>query len=209
MLLSGATLPAIILGGLLASPALGYFLMICLVAAVGISLFLGRYWCNWLCPRGSFLESLLGRISRGKAFPAFFRTSWFRLAILGVFMVMMTLNFLKLYPQMGVFDGMGLALVRVLAISTLVAVAIGIVIHPRAWCSFCPGGTMALWVGGAKGPLVRVNESSCIECGLCDKRCPLQLQPSSFRGSVTGTDGDCLKCFRCVSACPRNALSLQ
>ena len=33
-------------------PVLGYFLPLCMMTGMGIALFKGRYWCDWLCPRG-------------------------------------------------------------------------------------------------------------------------------------------------------------
>jgi hypothetical protein len=36
---------------------LGYFIPLCMLLGMGIGLFKGRKWCDWFCPRGSFLMS--------------------------------------------------------------------------------------------------------------------------------------------------------
>lgn len=44
----------------------------CASAAVGVAAVRGRYYCNWLCPRGGMLDSHARLLSRGKRTPAWF-----------------------------------------------------------------------------------------------------------------------------------------
>jgi hypothetical protein len=44
------TFPFILIAGW-RYPILGYVIPFCMLAGVGIALFKGRYWCDWLCPR--------------------------------------------------------------------------------------------------------------------------------------------------------------
>ena len=69
-------------------------LLIGFIIAGGILLspVLGRFWCGWMCPRGTFLEYALGKISKNSKIPGILRTKAFKLAIAGVMGVMFLLK---------------------------------------------------------------------------------------------------------------------
>ena len=70
-------------------PKLGYFLLLVFASLIFISPFRGRWYCGNLCPRGSFVDFWLGKISRFKKIPAFMRSLWFRVPIFLAMMVFM------------------------------------------------------------------------------------------------------------------------
>lgn len=55
-------------------------------------------------------------------------------------------------------------------------------------------------------PVVPQTDSSCISCGLCAARCPLEAIPVS--NPSTTDPGRCILCMRCISVCPVKARSL-
>ncbi|ACX52526.1 4Fe-4S ferredoxin iron-sulfur binding domain protein [Ammonifex degensii KC4] len=194
-------LPLVAVGGWF-YPWLGFLLLGCMLGAVGLSFSRGRAWCDWMCPRGAFFDLFLSSLSAKRSTPAFFR-SWpvrifFLILIFAVIGVQWYLNW-------GNIPAMGLALVKVLTVTTLVGVLLGLIFHPRAWCLICPMGTLANLFGRGKKPLLVAP--SCVGCGVCSRFCPLKLQPHFFRQQGVMGDGDCLKCGSCVAACPRQALS--
>ncbi|HDZ76573.1 MAG TPA: 4Fe-4S binding protein [Candidatus Omnitrophica bacterium] len=67
-------LPLIVIGGLF-NPMLGYLVLAMMIFLLTLSFFKGRYWCWNLCPRGSFLDIVLSKISVNKALPGFFLKS--------------------------------------------------------------------------------------------------------------------------------------
>ncbi|PLX49975.1 MAG: 4Fe-4S binding protein [Desulfobulbaceae bacterium] len=190
-------------GGWLYYP-LGYFLLACMAGAMGIGMVKGRYWCDWLCPRGSFFDTLLSKISRAGKVPALFRHPAFRLGWLAVLMTMLTM---QLIPVWGDFYLMGKPFVMVLTITTIVGTFFGITYHQRIWCMFCPMGTMANWLGRGKMPLT-INDA-CSQCGTCEKVCRMQINPGSYQEVGQVKHGDCLKCSYCVDSCPQQALSFS
>jgi polyferredoxin len=208
MLLTGGFFAAVIAASLFVSPNFGYFLLACLALAMLIAPFLGRYWCNWLCPRGSFLESFLARFSRRKPFPPFFKRGYFLAAVVAVFMTMMGLNLLLLYGEHGLVSALGMTLTRLLVASTVVALMLGILYEPRAWCVFCPGGTFAKLAAGFKDktPFLVNSGAACSSCRICAGSCPFHIEATK-EGVVR--DADCLKCFRCVEGCPSQALTFS
>lgn len=195
-------LPAVIVGSWF-YPPLGFSLLICMAGAVGIAFFNGRAWCDWMCPRGSFYDLFLEKMSRKGEIPAMFKTNWFRTVILTF---LMTALGIQIYLAWGDSYGIGLAFVTVLTITTTAGIVLGALFKPRAWCQICPMGTLGSWISRGKNPLL-VNEH-CKDCRLCAKVCPMQLKPYEYKSGEM-TDGDCIKCSSCVAACPINALGFK
>lgn len=206
-LLVGAAFVAILLGGWL-NPLWGYFVPACMIAAIMIGLFRGRQWCDWLCPRGSFLEQYLrpGRLRRRHRMPEFLHRLPVRLLMMSVLMTMMTMQLIKRWPHV---YPIGQFFVMLLSVTTVIGLVAALA-HERGWCAFCPIGTMANWVGRWKYPL-RISHA-CSACETCTKLCPLQLRPWEHKPesgeAVAKVFGDCLKCGLCVAGCPEKALVL-
>lgn len=78
--LLGSSLLLLLLGGWF-YPPLGYFMIVCMVMAMGIGAIKGRHWCDWTCPRGSFWDTFLGRFSRNVKAPSLFRSLPFPAAV--------------------------------------------------------------------------------------------------------------------------------
>lgn len=195
-------LPAVVIGGWF-YPLIGFALLICMFGAIGISFYNGRSWCDWMCPRGSFYDLFLEKISRKSRIPGLFKTNWFRSIILAF---LITALGVQIYFAWGDPDGIGLAFVTVLTVTTSIGLLLGIVFKPRAWCQICPMGTLGSWISVGKKPL-HVSEH-CKDCKKCGVVCPMQLAPYEHKSSDM-TDGDCLKCSTCVAACPVKALDFD
>lgn len=201
--LLGLILLLILVGGWF-YPPLGYFMIFCMVMAMGIGIIKGRHWCDWMCPRGSFWDSFLGRFSRNAKVPGIFRSLSFRLLWLGILMTMLTVN---LIPVWGDFYLMGKPFVVILTVTTAVGLVLGLVYQPRIWCMFCPMGTMANWLG--RGKMLLAVDAGCIHCGACEEVCRMQINPGLYRETGFVKHGDCLKCSYCVEKCPQKALGFK
>ncbi|SDE53110.1 4Fe-4S binding protein [Sporomusa acidovorans] len=185
-------------------PAIGLLAIICMLAPVIIAPYKGRYWCGNLCPRGSFYDNVIAPISPKKQVPAILRSKGFCafmvVFIMGVFGI-------QTYYAWGDLSAMGAVFVRIILITTIVGIVLGIIYHQRTWCSFCPMGTLASWFSAKPKTMPLKIENSCVNCKLCSKVCPLQLSPYTAKGNLNGfTHADCLKCSRCVEKCPKKAL---
>jgi polyferredoxin len=196
-------LPAVIIGGWI-YPPLGFLLLLCMVGAIGIAFYNGRAWCDWMCPRGSFYDLFLDKLSKKHNIPALFKTNWFRTVILSL---LMTALGVQIYYAWGSAYGIGMAFVLVLTITTTAGIVLGAVYKPRAWCQICPMGTLANWISASNKKPLYVSEA-CKDCNLCAKVCPMQLKPYEHKASSM-PDADCIKCGTCVAECPINALSFK
>jgi len=182
-------------------PAFGYFMLLIFAAIFLSSPFRGRWFCGNLCPRGSFVDFWVDKISRKKKIPDTLRSLWVRLPIFFLLMGFMGHRITSILGSLNTFEKIGMVFVIMCLVTTAIAVLLGIYLSPRAWCSFCPMGTAQRLIGGKKYPLKLVYEK-CVNCSKCDKVCPMQLK-------IRENDiiPDCIKCGRCVSACPKDALS--
>jgi polyferredoxin len=200
--LMGALFPVIVAAGWV-YPLAGFFIPLCMVLGLGLAAFRGRTWCDWLCPRGSFEDAWLVRLSRQARIPEFFRRTPLRLAVLAFLMAMLTWQLLERWPDP---YAIGAFFVLLLTVTTGVAVVLGMIYQQRAWCYLCPIGTLAHWLGKNRRPLTLAPER-CTNCQLCTRGCPMQLQPAVLKAAPRMPHGgDCLKCGLCVAACPRQAL---
>ncbi|MBO8128129.1 MAG: 4Fe-4S binding protein [Peptococcaceae bacterium] len=182
-------------------PLLGFLLFGCMIGAVAVAFFRGRHWCDWMCPRGAFFDVILGKISPKSRIPSLFRHTGLR-----VFMIVIIFSVIgtQFYFHWGNAEQIGLALVRVLTVTTVIGILLGLIYHPRVWCHICPMGTLAHWLSEGKRPLTL--QEGCAECGRCAAVCPMQLEPHQYRADGIVRDNDCIKCASCIAACPKKIL---
>jgi ferredoxin-type protein NapH len=187
-------------------PLIGYFIPLCMLLGLGVAAFQGRSWCNWLCPRGSFEDAWLAKLSRGRRIPPVFRSTALRLGVMAFLMGMLTWQITRLWPDPWAIGGF---FVLLLSMTTAVGVVLGVGFHQRTWCYLCPIGTMSNWVGKNRQPLIMAPER-CTQCHLCAKKCPMQLSPVELKEQpAMHNHGDCLKCSLCVESCPQAALAFR
>jgi ferredoxin-type protein NapH len=179
-------------------PKLGYFLLLVFASLMLIAPFRGRWFCGNLCPRGSFVDFWLAPVSRRVRIPSSLRSMWLRVPI---FFVLMGFMAFRIIQTQGIVDKVGMVFVTLCILTTSIAILFGVAIAPRTWCSFCPMGTLQRALGGSKYQL-KMDRTLCIDCGKCEKVCPMQLPVREIMANP-----DCIKCARCVDGCPKRALS--
>ena len=189
----GALVPATLVAGYF-QPYAGFVVPVVMLAALGTAaLGGGRRFCGHCCPRGSFLDTWLGRLPR-RPLPPPFRgpLRWVVMAGLLAFMAWrLAQNPVDLSHWGRVFWVMCLA-------TTAVALGLAVLYRPRAWCVVCPVGSMSTLL---RRPRYRIDlPEGCRSCRLCDKVCSVGLLPS--QGVWGPAAADCLQCGACSEACP-------
>lgn len=185
-------------------PVIGFWAILCMLAPIIMASYKGRYWCGNYCPRGSFYDHILAEVSPKRQIPAIFHSTIFRLVM--VILIFFVFGF-QMYHAWNDFSAMGAVFIRIILMTTLVGVGLGLLYHQRSWCSFCPMGTLASWLSKKPKPMPLLVESSCVGCKLCTTVCPSQLSPYTARTMTEGfTHSDCLKCSRCIEKCPEKAI---
>jgi len=197
----GALLPLLLILGYF-YPLLGFFMLVCMFGAIGMSFFNGRYWCYWLCPRGIFFDEYLNKVSLKKKVPPFFKHIAFRILWIGILMSVLAF---RVVQSKGNILALGKAFVILLTVTTVVGVVLGLIYNTRIWCMFCPVGTMSSWFGKGKNPL-KIDGSNCISCNICYTSCPMEINASEYKEVGYINDGDCIKCGKCTQKCPKKVL---
>ena len=190
-------------------PVIGTIALVCMLAPVVVAFFRGRMWCGNFCPRGSFNDIILAKFSAKGKMPSFLSTTLFRVFFL---IVLMSAFSIQLVLAWGNSVAIGWVFLRMIIITTLLTLVLGLIYKPRTWCTFCPMGTMAYFV--SKLPFlkprikqIQFNKEACVNCNICSKKCPININVSSFKTEGVVSDPNCLKCGVCVAKCPKKALS--
>jgi len=184
-------------------PLIGLIVPTVMVIGIVGGIIRGRYVCGNLCPRGSFLDRLIAPLSPNRPIPELLRKPIFRWAIV---VGLMGLMVFRISQNPGDIMHWGRVFWMMCLVTTAIGLVLGLTIHHRAWCSFCPMGTMQNALGGHKQQL-RIDAAACKSCGLCTKACPFGLSPMDHKDQGILPDRDCLKCAECTAACPVSALT--
>ncbi len=194
-------------------PFIGFVALICMLGPVLTSIWKGRYWCGNVCPRGNMYDRLLSRYSPHRPIPSFVRTFGFRL--FAVFFIL-TVFGVQFYLGWGDWNAMGKVFWNIILLTTIVGIVLSFVYAPRTWCSFCPMGTISSWVAPRRIPFsksyksIHVSSDCQMKCKSCARVCPMQLTPYDCRGQELGyLNPDCIKCGKCVMACPTKIMSMR
>ncbi len=131
-------LPVMIIGGLF-FPLLGYLVSASMGALLTLSFFKGRFWCAFLCPRGSFLDIVLSKFSLKRKIPRIFSNNIFRWFVFVIFMGFFVFRILTAEKTL---YAIGFVFVQMCLLTTIIASIAGIFTSERCWCVFCPMGTL-------------------------------------------------------------------
>jgi NAD-dependent dihydropyrimidine dehydrogenase PreA subunit len=182
-------------------PYLAYCLLV--NVAVGLAGALrhgGRHGCGTFCPRGAFY-SLLPDTGR-KLPPGLLakKTSLFAMAAM--------VTALAFWMRPATVRDWGRLFYAMIVFTTAVGLVGWLVFNRHFWCSVCPMGKIYKAIRPGRSG-IRVDESSCVKCGLCAKACPFGFFPPGAARDGVFRDPDCLHCLRCAERCPKKALSFE
>lgn len=171
-------------------------------AGVVLSPLLGRLYCGWACPMHTVFRPISWfykktGIKRIKT-PTFLKHRAVRFIPLVAFVAVMVLT-----------KRMGMPL-PVLAILTVLSVIISLFFEEALWHNvLCPFGTILSVTAIPAIKTYIIEESSCINCGKCQKVCPVHAIDSLKSGKRFIRKTDCISCGNCPPACPTGSISYR
>ncbi len=171
-------------------------------AGVILSLFFSRFYCGWMCQMNTifrpinWLYSKLG-INRLKT-PAFFKHRVIRYIFLIIVISSMILSVkFKLKAN-------------ILLYVTIASIFVTLIFEESFWHNnICPYGTILSLSSKPAKFSVKIDNESCIACGLCQKVCPVESIETLDTKKRKVIKNDCIDCFKCQEVCPVDAISYK
>lgn len=194
----------------------GFFIFL---AIVGVSIFIGKSFCSWICPIG-FISEYIGdfgdklykkifekrvKLPRFLDFPL--RSLKYLLLAFFVYSIFfsMTTSTLKYFldsPYNKIADvKMYYFFAEISQFSLIVITALFVlsIFIRNFWCRYlCPYGALLGLISFLSPTKIKRNTSSCIDCELCAKVCPSFIKVDKV---VTVRSDECTSCFNCIDAC--------
>lgn len=183
------------------------------------AIFFGRTWCSWVCPMACLSEMCQG-VNNKKINVN--RLKFIRLLIFFIWIIFVITMFVIAGGIKGVdplySTANGISVDRpvkfiiyyfVLALFFILSITVGKrgACHSICWMSpFLVGGyTIGKWL---KLPQLRIkaDQSLCVECGACDKKCPMSIKVSLAIKDGSIETSECIFCGECVDNCKKKAL---
>lgn len=168
--------------------------------------------CGWICPFGA-LQEWTGAAGRALGLKRWVPPMWadkaaryFKYVVLvwatGGAGVAGTLVFRDVDPFHALAEPLtaGFAGSTVVLIITLLASTV----VERPWCKYaCPPGALIGLMGRFSLVKIERDAASCTSCGLCDRKCPMQVAVSKSHRIATT---ECNNCLICTEACSNGSL---
>ncbi len=191
--------------------------------------FIGRMPCGWLCPFGLIQEWLL-RVPVPK-FRIWRFLRYFPFLFLGLFVILLPLLvqdqagfgitwFCKFVCPAGTLEGgiplllmekglrraAGLLFVHKMVV--LVLILVWSMFASRPFCrTICPLGAILGLFNRISWLQLRFHKDRCLECHACNTICPTDISFYDGRDSINSPA--CIRCLRCVSACPGGSVTID
>lgn len=168
--------------------------MIVFLLGIILSKIWGRFYCGWLCPINTLMESS-GKVLKSlgikkRALPGFLKNPLWRTGILGIFIA--TFVFILVSGH------------KIPVLIILLALGVGIsFIYPQLlWHRYlCPYGTILQLMGRHTLYSMKIDNDKCVSCQLCKKVCKAGAIDNHDDGSWVIDPGLCFQCLECSLAC--------
>lgn len=182
------------------------------------SLFLGRSYCAWICPGagvGDLTMTINDKKVNGK------KLDWIKWIIwaiwMGFFIFLLvragrvTLDALYM-TESGISVDAPLKYITYYGVLTLIFLP-ALFGGRRVFChGFCWMSPFMI-IGRKIANLLRIpslrlaiEEPACIDCGRCDRDCPMSLPVNAMVRAIQMENTECILCGSCIDACPKDVI---
>lgn len=166
----------------------------------------GAFFCGWICPFGTmqdvitnikifFTKKKIQVPKKIHKYALYLRYIFRVLTLIGItsiFLIDARISFLDF------LSGNKISIISYTALAIFIIISF---FYERFFCSyFCIQGSIYGLFGALRIFRIKRNEKTCINCKLCDKVCPMNINISEnkYVNSL-----QCLNCFKCVDSCPK------
>lgn len=192
-----------------------------LVGTIILAIFVGRYFCGWICALGTMqeLSAKLGflifkkRFEIPKRIDKPLRYLKYLVLIWAIYFTWKTGTlFIRPYDPFAAFSHITAGWSELwgsfsIGFSILIISLVASMFFDRFFCKYaCPlGGLLGIFSKISLFKIKREN-TSCTHCKLCNKSCPVNIEVSSLEKIDSS---ECIGCLQCVSSCPTEKETLK
>ena len=205
-----------IIGGSFSFSALSGQLLV-LLAVIPITVFMGRFFCGFLCAFGAMGDLLWfasGKIIKKKprinekTDAVLKLVKYAILLLIAIFIwtlgyaIDSTANPWTIFGMYATVSGWpSAAYLLSFGAALLLLIMAGSVFIERFFCRYlCPLGAIFVLISGTRIFRIKKPREGCGKCRLCTVKCAMGIP---LYKSDTVTSGECIDCFACIDVCPR------
>jgi ferredoxin len=196
--------------------------MILFAITLVIALIFRRSFCGLICPFGA-IQECFGKLGQGLFKKKFImpekldkplRYLKYVILVITVFYAWKTAGlWMAPYDPWSAYahlpEGLGSVWAEsAVGLIILLITVVGSLVYDRFFCKYlCPMGAFYAIVGKFSPHRVVRDENKCIDCGICTKKCPVNIDVQHLKEVKSS---ECLSCQSCVLSCPKEgALQLR
>lgn len=194
--------------------------LIVFVAMFGVSLFLGRAWCGWLCPGAGIQDGCISinnsRVRGGKL--DLIKWAIWVPWVAGIgFAALLAGGYRAVNPLYSIESGISVDepsryLMYYLVVALFVATPL--IAGRRAACHYFCWMAPFMILGrslrdrfGWPALGLRADSEKCGDCKSCNATCPMSLDVNRMVKSGHMENAECILCGTCVDGCPKRAIA--
>jgi polyferredoxin len=190
--------------------------LIILIITVIIALIFRRSFCGLICPFGA-LQEFFGLIGKKLFKKQFIMPSNIDkpLRYLKYIILVITLMFawqtaglwISPYDPWAAYGHLSTGITSIvkenlIGFIILIVTIVGSLLYDRFFCKYlCPMGAFYGIISKLSPSKITRNETTCINCGLCNKNCPVNIKVSELKEIKSA---ECIDCQSCILSCPKN-----
>jgi ferredoxin-type protein NapH len=186
------------------------------------SLFVGRFFCGWICPAGATQE-LCFKVNKSSFKGG--KRNWIKYFIWAPWITIIAIMFVnaggvnavdpfyQTYYGISIQDVQSVILFLIIAgIFAGIALAAGKRASCHTICWMAPFMIIGRKIRNAINlPALQLvaDKNECINCKTCTRNCPMSLDVNSMVQNYTMENSECILCGTCADNCPKNAIKLS
>ncbi|MEO2176768.1 MAG: 4Fe-4S binding protein [bacterium] len=192
------------------------FIITALIPLV-LTLFVGRFFCGWICPATFLYELntnfalLLNRLGLPLNYWQLDKRIKYAVLLVGTLITFFSglMILAAIYPPaiLGreIYYAIAMDGLSASAIFFLLTMVFDILVSRRGFCRYlCPGGALYSLLGRYRVLRIQRSVSQCNDCNRCNSICEFGLQPMQDQFGQ-----ECNNCTACIAICPTDALSFK